>query len=112
MTKKTGPITTAYSWFYAPDGIECYQNPLATQTVTRLWESTELTDFHDAELAKATKEINAIFGALEKNNKDPNRKLSLIGFENHHLLIWAGYGAIGPDDDEKTVVKALKLKVK
>jgi hypothetical protein len=94
------------------DGIECYRSPLATQTVTRLWESTELTDFHDAELANATREINAIFGGLEKKNKDPKRKLSLIEFENRLLLVWAGYDAVGPDDDEKTVVKALKLKVK
>jgi hypothetical protein len=111
MTKKKGPTLT-YSWTLDPTGMICFASPDSYQTVTNLWESTELTDFHDAELAKATKEINAILGGIEKSNKDPGRKLSFIRFKNQRLLVWAGYGAVGPDDDHKTIVKALKLKVK
>ena len=76
-----------------------------------LWEATQATEFHDAQLAQATRQINTILRRIEKGNKDPKRKLSLIKFLNRHLLIWAGYGVVGPYDDEKTVIKALRLKV-
>ncbi len=110
MTKPKDPPLT-YSWTLDPTGMLCYASPDSYQTVTKFWESTELTDFHDAELAKATKEINAILGKIEKSNKDPKRKLSFIRFKNQRLLVWAEYG-VGPHDDHKTIVKALKLKVK
>jgi hypothetical protein len=70
-----------------------------------------VTPFHDAELAQATKEINAVLSRLEKGNKDSGRKLSLIEFQNRHLLVWAEYGAVGPYDDEATIIEALGLKV-
>ena len=78
--------------------------------MAKLWEAAELTEFHDAELARATKEINAIYSRLERNNRNRERKLSLIEFQNRHLLVWARYGVVGPEDDEETIKKALKLK--
>jgi hypothetical protein len=80
------------------------------QTVVRLLEAETLTDFHDADLARATKEINAIVDKIEKNNKDPNRKVSLIEFRGRHLMVWASYGAVTPYDDDTEIIKALKLK--
>jgi hypothetical protein len=82
------------------------------QTVLNLWETEELTDFHDAELAQATKEINAIVEKIQKNNRDPNRTVSLIEFKNRHLLVWASYGHVTPFDDDEIIIKALKLKTK
>lgn|SRR5262249_17180892 len=82
------------------------------QSVVGLWEAEELTDFHDADLARATKEINAIFDKIEKNNKNPERTLSLIEFQGRHLMVWANYGAVTPYDDDDTIIKALKLKVR
>jgi hypothetical protein len=78
--------------------------------VCSLWDAAELTSFHDAELAHATKKINAIVRRIEKGNKDKKRKLSFIKFQNRLFLVWAGYGVVGPDDDNKTVMKALKLR--
>ena|ERR1700730_3479520 len=101
-----------WSWSLDPHGMICFPSPESYQTVTKLWETTELTAFHDAELAKATKEINAILSGLEKSNKDPERTLSFILFRNRHFLVWARYGAVGPSDGEKIIVKELKLKVK
>jgi hypothetical protein len=102
-----------YTWIYSPEyGVLCYPYSKAEQTLTNLWEVGALTEFHDAELAKATKEINTILSGVEKRNKNPQRKLSFILFQNRHLLVWAGYGAVGPNDDEKTLAEALKLKVK
>jgi len=91
--------------------VSCAKGPGA-QTVIGLWESEELTEFHDANLARATKEINAIFERIVKNNKDQKRTLSFIEFQGRHLLIWATYGAVTPYDDDDTIIKALKLKVK
>lgn len=99
-----------YTWNLDPHGMMCYQDISSYQTVTNLWELTEVTPFHDAELAQATKHINAILSGLEKNNKDSTRKLSFIRVGNQHFLVWAKYG-VGQLDDEETVIKELKLKV-
>src|SRR3974390_1099701 len=85
------------------DTVDCFRSPRSNQCVANLWEATEPTPFHDADLAKATKQINAILSEIEKSNKDPKRKLSIIQFQNRHLLVWAGYGAVGPDDDAQSV---------
>jgi hypothetical protein len=101
-----------YSWILDPKGVTCFADPKGGQTIMRLWEAEELTGFHDAELAKATREINSILSRIDKNNKDPERKLSFIEFQNRHLLVWSRYDVVSPYDDEATIVKALRLKVK
>jgi len=102
-----------HQWVFDKDGkhVTCAKGP-GGQIVIKLWEAEELTEFHDADLANATKEINAIVESVEKNNKDPNRTLSLIEFQGRHLLVWAHYGAVTPYDDDDVVIKALKLKAK
>ena len=100
-----------YSWVLNPtDGMLCFADTVSFQTVTKLWELTEATPFHDAELVQATKDINKILSALEKKNKDLTRKLSFIRFGNQHFLVWARYG-VGQLNDEETVIRELKLKV-
>lgn len=112
MARKQKPsATNKYTWIYSPThGMLCYLDPNADQTLTTLWEATELTPFHDAELAKATKAINEILQAVESRNRDSDRKLSFIQFQNRHLLVWARYGVVGASDDGATIAKALKLK--
>src|SRR5579871_2230086 len=107
------PVTT-FHWICGDmqcKTIDCFRSPYSNQCVANLWEATEPTDFHDANLAKATKQINAILSEIEKRNRNPKRKLSIIQVENRHLLVWAAYGALGPDDKAKAVIKALRLKV-
>jgi hypothetical protein len=109
-----GPIET-YAWLCADqqcNTIDCYKSSWDSQTVCKLWGATELTSFHDAKLADATKKINSIIGRIEKGNKSKGRKLSFIKFQNRLLLIWASYGVVGPYDDHKTVAKALKLSLR
>jgi hypothetical protein len=104
------PIET-YAWLCADqqcDKMLCYKSSWDSQTVCKLWGATELSSFHDAGLADATKKINSIFSRIERGNKD-KKKLSFIKFQNRLLLIWAAYGVVGPYDDHKTIVKALKL---
>jgi hypothetical protein len=88
----------------------CYLDLRGDQTVTTLWEAIELTPFHDAELAEASRAINEILRTVERRNRDSGRKLSFIQFQNRHLLVWARYGVVGPSDDRDTIAKALKLR--
>jgi hypothetical protein len=99
-----------YAWAQSGNYVLCYKSSFGGQDVAKLWKAAEITEFHDAELARATKEINAILSKVEKNNRNPERKLSLIGFQNRHLLVWAKYGVVGPEDYDETIRKALKLK--
>ena len=110
-TKKPKPATK-YTWVIDRNNdVLCYPGD-GGQTVIKLWEVGQLTSLHDSELAAATREINAILSKIEKNNKDPERTLSFIEFQNRHLLVWARYGAVGPNDDKATVMKRLSLKAK
>lgn len=99
------------NWIMKGNHVTCAKGP-GGQTLVNFWEAGELTEFHDADLARATKEINAIVGKIEKNNKDPKRTVSLIEFQGRHLMVWANYGAVTPYDDDDTIIKALKLKTK
>jgi len=101
-----------YSWIESADGVVCYRNPSGFQTLTGLWEVGALTAFHDSEMAKATKEINAILSRVEQSNRDPKRNLSWVQFQNRNFLVWATYGVVGAYDDEATIVKSLGLKVR
>src|SRR5256885_362822 len=99
-----------YSWSFKDGKMNCCTSETSTCNVSKLWEVTGLTQFHDAQLQHATKKINAILDRLEKGNRDKSRYLSFVQHRNRLLLIWAGYGRIGPDDDSKTIRKALKLR--
>lgn len=106
------PVET-YDYIFADqqgDTIDCFKSTADRQTVCKLMAVTQLADFHDAALAEATVKINAIFARLEKANRIKGRHLSFIEHGNRLLLIWASYGRVGPDDDFKTIRKALKLK--
>ena len=107
-----GMLGAKHNWVYNPKTkhVTCAKGP-GGQTVFNLWEAAELTEFHDADLARATKEINAITEKIASSNKDSTRTLSLIEFQGRHLLVWAYYDGVTPDDDDDTIIKALKLKV-
>ncbi len=108
MKQKPKPKT--YDWTSKDGRIICFGSKTSKCTVKDLWEVNELTGFHDAELARATKEINAILSEIEKGNQDPERDLSFIQFKNRHFLVWTRYGAVGPEDDDATIKKTLRLK--
>jgi len=112
MAQATGGKRKTYGWWYRPpDTVICYEDPDPYQTIARLWEAAELTEFHDAALAQGTAEINTVLKRVERNNRDRDRKLSFIRVQNRLFLVWARYGSVGPENDETTVIKALKLKV-
>ncbi len=106
------PVET-YDYIFADqqgDTIDCFKSTRDRQTVCKLWGLTQLGEFHDAALAKATTKINVVFERLEKANRNKRRHISFIEHDNRLLLIWASYGRVGPDDELKTIRKALKLK--
>ena len=110
--KPKPPKPKTYSWTWKDGKINCFVSKEQKCTIIRLWEAAELTSFHDAELAQATKEINAILSKIGKGNKDPERELSFIQFQNRHFLVWTRSGLIGPEDDDKTIRKMLRIKVR
>ena len=109
------PTVETYAWLCADqqcETMDCYKSSRDSQTVCKLWTVSGLSEFHDAALQSATKKINAVFDRLEKGNRDKDRKLSFIKHSNRLLLVWAGYGRVGPDDDFKVIKKALKLRAR
>lgn len=108
------PNATAdkYKWVLIKGVVHCYPSDATGQIIYDPWQVRELTPFHDAELAQATKAIKDILRKVQKNNRDPNRTLSFIIFDNRPLLVWAQYGAIGPHDNPKKIAKALRLKLR
>jgi len=102
----------SYSWSYdeKTGKMNCCTSETSTCNLPKLWGVGELTTFHDAELAQATKEINAILDDVKKSNKDPNRHLSFIQIKDRHFLVWTNVGIVGAYDDNKTVHKMLRLK--
>jgi hypothetical protein len=110
--KPRRPPKQTYTWLLSPEGMLCMISHDSYQTLTDLWETTALSVFHDAELATATRQVNKILSDLRRSNKDSTRTLSFIRFRNQHFLVWARYGAVTAMDDERTVVRELKLKMK
>src|SRR4051812_6001015 len=91
------PVETYTFIFADPQGntIECYKSPDNRQTVCKLWNVGQYAEFHDEQLAAATKKINAILDRLEKGNEDESRYLSFVQHRNQLLLIWAGKAELG-----------------
>jgi len=109
---KPKPKPKSYDWTVKDGKVNCFASQVSKCNVSGLWEVEELTSFHDAQLAQATKQINVILSRIEKGNKDPERNLSFIQFKNRHFLVWTNSMAIGLDDDDETIIKAFRLKVR
>lgn len=107
--------TPTYSWIMSGNYVYCYRSPWGGQDVAKLWEveaAAQTADFHDEQLANATKEINAILSKVEKSNSDRTRKLSFIQHGSRYLLVWAKYADASAYDDRETIAKALRLKTR
>jgi hypothetical protein len=101
-----------YSWSVSGAKINCCESKASTCTVSKFWEVAELTAFHDAELQQATNEVNQILADIESRNKDQTRELSFIQIKDRHFLVWTTSDVVGPDNDDSTIRKMLRLKGK
>jgi len=100
-----------YAWTFKNKKVNCYASETSSCKVSKLWEVTTLSAFHDADLARATKQINGILSEVQRGNKDRERELSFIQVQNRHFLAWTS-GVVGPGDDDTTIQKTLKLKTR
>ena len=95
--------------------IHCYANP-ADDCSYHIVSLPQSSAAYDAELGRATKEINGILDELADKNS-PSRKASLILVNSGVFLTWTQPsrggpdepGAIGPGDDPAKIQKALSL---
>jgi hypothetical protein len=92
-----------------PKGVLCFSSPNGGQTLGLLWEPEALSSFHDEELAKATKEINAILKRVERSKPSEAHELSFVEFRTGSC--WSGPRtiAVSPYDDDDVIAEALGL---
>lgn len=109
-TDDTETTPKKYSWSYKDGKMNCCASEKSTCNVSKLWEVSAVAPFHDAELARATKEINAILTTARRSNRTPGRELSFVQIEGRHLLAWVHDDLVSPNNDQRVVRKMLKLK--
>jgi hypothetical protein len=100
-------------YFFDPAGkkVTCFAADVSRCTVSpRLWEAAR-SNFHDAELQRATDEINEILEVLQQRNKESARHLSFIDVQGRLMLVWTRSGGIVTSASAyDEIVKALKIK--
>jgi hypothetical protein len=105
-------------WMDKRHVLHCYSSSRDDCLVSSLVDLPEVSGFYDAELGRATKQINRLLDAVAKR-KPPGMEPSLIVVEDRPFLAWTQPsrvgpdqdGAIGPDHDPDTIRQALRLKV-
>lgn len=113
--KPKPPPPKKLAWTSYPCGddicITCYPSAADSCYVTGLMESSAISSFHDAELARATVEINSILSKTEEKNEDATRRLSFISIKGRLFLVWTQCEeTVGPDDDLETIKRTLHTK--
>ena len=112
MAEATGPAKWNYFWVMHPDRIDCWSGG-STQTVTsKLWEAEAATEVHDRVLMEVTEQINRVLAEVSEKCPHPDWELGLIKFQGRYMLAWTRprLGGLGPDDDPRDVMKALRLR--
>jgi hypothetical protein len=105
-----GDDKKTYAWSYKDGKMNCCESKTSTCNLTKLWEVAGLSTMHDAELQKATKEINAILDGVRQTNRDSSRDLHFVQIEDRHLLAWVHSDLVGPLNDDQVISKMLRLK--
>lgn len=112
MKNKPKPQPSRY-WIPDPwdkTKIKCLKSSINDCTVTGLWQA-DRSDFHDADLQNATKQINKILARIERDNRDGSRHPRLIKFQNRLMLVWVQRGhLVTSQDDDAEIAKALRIR--
>ena len=109
MAKNDDKEKKKYKWTASGGKVNCCTSETSSCTVSKLWEPLQLTSHHDAQLQQATREINEILDGVKKRNRYPARELCFIQIRDRHFLVWSHHDLVGPDDDDETVRKMLRL---
>ena len=98
-----------YKWSFDKGTMNCCASDESSCNVGKLWEGARSL-FHDAELQKATSEINGILDEVRRGNRDDARELHFVQIEDRHLLAWVNSDLVGSSADDQTISKMLRLK--
>ncbi len=93
------PPKSKFSWMKVNGVVHCYEHPDDLQVIAKFKEARRRSSFHDAQLARCTKEINRILDKVKRNNKNEKRELAILRTSGGLFLAWTEYGAVGPYDD-------------
>lgn len=107
-TKRSFAIVTTT----APDGtttttVLCFKHSDASCIVVDL-RTAPLSNFHDAALAAATREINSVLEKVKQSKSDSSRELAFLNTGNGLLLAWVE-DAVGSQDEDAKINRALGL---
>jgi hypothetical protein len=88
--------------------IECYGkgNKCA---VANIVEAARLTKFHDENLQKCTRELNAILNKYNSKSERPNTELRILNTPEGPFLCWADTRMGSSEDDAETIFKGLGI---
>jgi hypothetical protein len=75
---------------------------------TTLWSSAR-SNFHDAELQRATEEINKILDGVQSRNTESSRHLSFVNVHGRLMLVWTHRGVVGSADTDDKIATALDV---
>jgi hypothetical protein len=107
-------VKTQCSYVIKPDGSAACEPGTSTCSPAELLEA-ELSGFHDANLAEATRRIIEILEGIPPHPE--GRRLSLLHTNFGSLLAWVDHRATVPagqgiraDADDATIAEALRLK--
>lgn len=78
MPVPPGEPVKKYAWSFDNGRMNCCASTTSSCNVSKLWQAAEPVAFHDGDLVKATKEINAILDVARRTNRDPSRELHFI----------------------------------
>lgn len=68
------------------------------------------SSFHDEALVEATRKLNSVLAEIPKDEK--GRTLAFLNTRYGVFLAWVSHGVVNSFDDDATIAKALRLKVK
>src|SRR5262245_42348316 len=92
-----------HNWFKWGGKVYCCPDVQNTCIVAKFAESKKLSRFHDEDLARCTKELNAVLAEIRKRAGDDHRELSFIDTGNGFLLAWTEHDVVGSHDDETDI---------
>lgn len=103
-----------YWWALVPPGrVECYSGGDSQTLLPKLWEAEGPTEIHDRVLMDVTAEVNRVLAEAAEKCPHPDWELGFIAFQGRYMLAWTQpmLGGLGPDDDPREVMKALRLRL-
>jgi hypothetical protein len=94
---------------FASEKFDCVVvDPKVTGGLHAFLTANELTDSHDAELARCTDEINRILGKATAKNHDHGRHLSILLTDRGPMLAWVVPGV--DKDEPAALARALRIE--